>query len=168
MDLVPAMKKDTLISVGKFADAGYLTVFDEEEVNIYDGLKTKIEINSKPIIKGWRDPETGLYRIPLKTKIENWNTDTILLNKERSKKIQMNIPKASEEINNVYELPSTEKAIRFLHAAAGFPPKVTWLKAIRAGNYDSWPMISIRNVNKYFPESNEMQKGHMRQTREEV
>ena len=61
MDLVPAMKKDTLISVGKFADAGYLTVFDEEEVNIYDGLKTKIEINGKAIIKGWRDPETGLY-----------------------------------------------------------------------------------------------------------
>ena len=61
VDLVPAMKKDTLISVGKFADAGYLTVFDEEEVNIYDGLKTKIEINDEAIIKGWRDPEMGLY-----------------------------------------------------------------------------------------------------------
>ena len=80
----------------------------------------------------------------------------------------MNIPKTSEEINNVYELPSTEKAIRFLHAAAGFPPRLTWLKAIRMGNYDSWPMISVKNVNKYFPESNETQKGHMRQTREGI
>ena len=168
VDLVPAMKTDTLISVGKFADAGYLTVFDEEEVNIYDGLKTKIEIKDEAIIRGWRDPETGLYRIPLKSKTDNWNTDTILLNKEGSKKITMNIPKASEEINNVYELPSTEKAIRFLHAAAGFPTKLTWLKAIRAGNYESWPMITVKNVNKYFPESKETQKGHMRQTREGV
>jgi hypothetical protein len=36
-----------------------------------------------------------------------------------------------EYIHNVYELPSIEPAIRYLHAAAGFPVEETWLKAIR-------------------------------------
>ena len=34
--LVLAMNQDTLISVGKVADVGYNTIFDEGEVNVYD------------------------------------------------------------------------------------------------------------------------------------
>ena len=39
-------------------------------------------------------------------------------------------PSPSEDINNVYELPSIEPAIRYLHGAAGFPTKATWIKPI--------------------------------------
>jgi hypothetical protein len=35
-----------------------------------------------------------------------------------------------EYIHNIYELPSLEPTIRYLHAATNFPPKSTWLKAI--------------------------------------
>jgi hypothetical protein len=35
-----------------------------------------------------------------------------------------------EAINNVYELPSIEPTIRYLHTVAGFPMEETWLKAI--------------------------------------
>ena len=44
-------------------------------------------------------------------------------------------PYPAEAINNVYDLPSIKPAIRYLHGAAGFPTKVTWLKAIRNGSY---------------------------------
>lgn len=40
--------------------------------------------------------------------------------------------KSMETINNAYKLPSTEKEIQYLHAAAGFPMKETWLCAITA------------------------------------
>ncbi len=73
-----------------------------------------------------------------------------------------------EYIHNVYELPSIEPAIRYLHAAAGFPVEETWLKAIRGWNYNSWPLIKITNVARYFPKSEEMQKGHMRGQRQGV
>lgn len=73
-----------------------------------------------------------------------------------------------EIASNVYDLPSTEQVVRYLHAAAGFPTKATWLKAINDGFYATWPMINARNVNKYFPESEETQKGHMRQKRSGV
>lgn len=64
VELVPAMKQDMLISVGKFADAGYVTIFDGKEVNIYDGLRANLKIHKEAVDKGSRDPATGLYRIP--------------------------------------------------------------------------------------------------------
>jgi hypothetical protein len=35
-------------------------------------------------------------------------------------------------------------------------------------NYLSWPLINVKNVAKYFPESEETQKGHMRGQRQGV
>jgi hypothetical protein len=58
--------------------------------------------------------------------------------------------------------------IIYLHAAAGFPTKPTWLKAIANGNYKSWPGVTTANVKKHFPESIETQKGHMKQQRQNV
>jgi hypothetical protein len=66
-----------------------------------------------------------------------------------------------EHIHNVYEPPSLEPTIRYLHAATGFSPKSTWFKAIQQGNYSTWPLINVKNVAKYFPESKETQRGHM-------
>ena len=46
------------------------------------------------------------------------------------------LPKKIEElVNNVYELPSTGKIVRYLHACAGFPTKATWTNAINGGSY---------------------------------
>ena len=60
-----------------------------------------------------------------------------------------------EDIHNVYEIPSIERTIRYLHAAAGFPTKFTWIKSTRNGNYLTWPLITVKNVHKHFPESEE-------------
>ena len=65
-----------------------------------------------------------------------------------------------EAINNVYELPDIKPTIRYLHGAAGFPGKETWLKATRKGNYLTWPLVTVKSVNN-FSESKEMQKGHI-------
>ena len=64
-DIIPAMMQDMLISVGKLADAGYVMIFDDKEVNIFDGLKADLKIREEDIIKGWRDPAMGLYGISL-------------------------------------------------------------------------------------------------------
>ena len=74
----------------------------------------------------------------------------------------------SEDINNVYKFPSIETAIRYLHGASGFPTKATWLKAIQNRGYLLWPLVNVKNVNKFFPESEETQKGHMRTQRQGV
>jgi hypothetical protein len=74
----------------------------------------------------------------------------------------------NEAINNVYELLIIEKVVGYLNGAAGFPTKATWLRSIRAGNYLTWPLINVKNVYKYFLESEETQKGHRRNQRQGV
>ena len=58
---------------------------------------------------------------------------------------------AGGTIDNVYELPILAGTVRYLHAAAGFITKETCLKSIRNGNYLTWPLITIHNVNRHFP-----------------
>jgi hypothetical protein len=65
----------------------------------------------------------------------------------------------------VYDLPSTEQAIKWMHAVCGYPVKSTWIKAIKAGNFVGWPLLTEKNVAKYYPETTETPKGHMNQTR---
>jgi hypothetical protein len=51
--------------------------------------------------------------------------------------------------------------MKWMHAVYGYPVKLTWLKAIKAGNYIDWPMLTECNVNKYYPETSETSKRHM-------
>ena len=72
-----------------------------------------------------------------------------------------------ETAMNVYELPSTKEVVRFLHAALGYPTKATLLTAVQNGNV-AFPGLTLENIKRHFPESDETQKGHMRQTRQGV
>ena len=65
-------------------------------------------------------------------------------------------------------LPSVEALIRYFHAAAGFPVRDTWLRAIKTGNFTSWPVLTYQNATKYCPTSKETIKGHIVQTRQHV
>ena len=61
-----------------------------------------------------------------------------------------------ETVNNLYKLPIIEPAVRYLHSATGLPTKRTWIKDIRKGNYLSWPLINVKNVNNF----SQIQKKH--------
>ena len=76
--------------------------------------------------------------------------------------------KQQEDASNVYNLPSIAQTIKYLHAAVGYPVEDTWINAINAGNYTTWPGITAAAVGKHFPKSDEMQKGQMKQQRQGV
>ncbi len=40
----------------------------------------------------------------------------------------------------------TKQAIKWMHAVCGYLVKSTWLKAIKAGNYIGWPMLTERTA----------------------
>jgi hypothetical protein len=58
--------------------------------------------------------------------------------------------------------------IKWMHAVCGYPVKSTWLKAIAAGNFIGWPLLTVQNVKKYYPETTKTPKGHLNQTRKNV
>ena len=71
-------------------------------------------------------------------------------------------------MNSAYDLPSVEALVIYFHADAGYPVIDTWLKAIKAGNYDSWLGLTYINATKYCQSEDKIIKGHMLQTRQGV
>jgi hypothetical protein len=113
------------------------------------------------------------------TTVRNENTDTLFLNHPQKHESlnaaytveftsitrayidsALSVACGNEYIHNVYELPSIEPTIRYLHATAGFPTKESWLRAIRQGNYNSWPLINVKNVACHFPKLEETHHMH--------
>jgi hypothetical protein len=132
------------------ADAGYITVFDQEHVKIYDANNTQLIATRAAVINGWRDISTGMWRVAL--------LPTAPTNQPTTK-----LP--TEALHNVYEVKTQPELIRYLHAAAGYPTKSTWVKAIKNNQYASWPGLTMEAVSKYFPESDKTHKGHGRKRR---
>jgi len=147
----------SLMSMGKTANDGTISIFTKDGVTVHKETDVLITCKGEPILIGVRD-ERGRYRIPLIQQQGQWQP------RRPSKQAQ----KCLRQANSVYDLPSTEQAIKWMHAVCGYPVKLTWLKAIKAGNYIGWPMLTERNVNKYYPETSETPKGHMNQTRKNV
>ena len=159
-DIVPGITEDSLVSTIKMADAGYISIFDGEEVNIYDASNTQITVTRGAVLRGWQDATCGLWRIPLVKNVTNENTDTVLV-KAPPTELLPNRPGTEEAVHNVYELKTKPEVIRYYHATAGFPTKRTWLSAIKCGSFLSWPGLTVDAARKHFPELEETQKGHM-------
>ena len=68
---------------------------------------------------------------------------------------------------SVYNLPSTQKIMRYPHADLRFTSKATMLKAIQNGWLVRCLGLTVNSVN-IFSESNETQQGHMKQQRQGV
>ncbi len=74
-------------------------------------------------------------------------------------------PPPSEAVHNVYDLKMQPELVRYHHTAAGFPTKPTWYKAVKNGQFESWPGLTSATVAKHLPKSKKTIKGHARKTR---
>jgi hypothetical protein len=125
-----------------------------------------ITATEKPVLEAPRCTSTGLWLIPLKaddTKANGGDQNGNIAGDKAS-----NIGGVTERANAIFELPSTRQTILYHHASAGFPVKETFLNAVRAGNYATWPGLTIATLHKYFPNLDETQKGHMKGQRQEI
>ena len=136
---------NTLIGVGPICDTNCAVVFKKKDVTV---LSPEV----KPILQGWREKKLPrLWRFALKPNnrsIQNYTTTN----------------QKSTSAHSAYDLPSIEALVRYMHAAAGFPVKSTWLKAIKKVKFESWPGLAYTNAAKYCPHSVETLKGHMVQS----
>ena len=56
--MVPTLSNQSLLSGGKFVEAGYVSVCDGDEVNIYNGRTATINLSEDAVLKLWRCPHT--------------------------------------------------------------------------------------------------------------
>ena len=64
-NMVTDVTLDLLASTRKLSDARYFSIFDEEEIQMYDARTTKVATSKPPVLKWWRDKVSTLWRIPL-------------------------------------------------------------------------------------------------------
>jgi hypothetical protein len=145
------------MSVGKTTDDGTISIFTKEGVTVHKEQDVLITCKGEPILIGiWDDK--GRYCIPLVQQRGQWQP------LKPSKKARH----ALRQANSVYNLPSIEQAIKWMHAVCGYPVKSTWCKAAKAGNFVGWPLLTEKNINKYYPETDETPKGHMNQQQKKI
>jgi hypothetical protein len=145
---------NSLLSVGKLADDDTISIFTKDGVTVHDEKDVLITCKGEPILIGVRDSQ-GRYRIPLMQHKGQW----------QPRKPTKRVNAALQQANSVYDLPTIEQAIKWMHAVCGYPVKSTWLKAVKAGNFHGWPLLTEKNINKYYPETDKTIKGHLNQTR---
>jgi hypothetical protein len=153
MNIVPGLHS-ALVSIPKLADAGYTTVFNKNGAAIYDDETTKITATSPPVLESEYCEHTGTWTLDL-------NPETSLPNTKGQ-------AAPHKTINVIFNLPSTRKTFLWYHASAGFPPKKTFIDAIRNGNYSTWPKLTATLINRYYPDSDETIKGHLKGQRQGI
>jgi len=143
---------ENLVGIGPICDAKYSVLFTEDAVRI-------ISPNGTVVLNGWR--ETTGHRL--------WRM-SLLPSEDAIRPFSGTHPvmESSLAAFSAYDLPSVGALVRYFHAATGFPVRDTWLKAIKAGNFKSWPGLTLENASKYCPSTIETLKGHMVQTRAHV
>jgi hypothetical protein len=70
------------------------------------------------------------------------------------------------QCSNAHDNNNQKYLINYLHAACINPVKSTWIKAIKNGNFSSWPGLNEHSVEKYLSESTSTAKGHLNQQRQ--
>ena len=148
-------------------------------VTIHRPEDVDISYNCEPVAAGYRET-TGLrfWRMPIKAPAQERSGDMALKKKlslverlllsKAPKVAEKHLSAAKQLAHNVYDLPSIKEGIRWMHAACGYPAKSTWIKAIRNGNYAGWPLLSVENVHKHYPETDETPMGRLNQSRTNV
>ena len=126
---------EILIGIGAMCDTGYTVTFSVSVFTTYNQHGT-------PIIHGWR------YQNRF------WLWRMLLLPEKATVPLPTSIPLSMHtylQAFSAYDLTSVEALIRYFHAAAVFPVRDTWIKAIQAGKFRSWPGLTLKNTTKYWP-----------------
>ncbi len=120
-----------------------------KKARIYDAMTIIVSASEDPILLAPCCQDTGLWKLDL---------DYEVLGRKYPDQFIVGVNKA----NAIFDLPNTRQSLLYHHAAAGFPPKETFLAVVWARNYATWPSLTTTLILKHFPDSDKMQKGHMK------
>ena len=59
LHMMPGLTETTLVSAAKLAEAGYVSIFDNDEVNVYDTYNTVITVSRSEVLRGYKCPQSG-------------------------------------------------------------------------------------------------------------
>ena len=138
----PQLTNESLISVGQLCDDNCKVLFDKSSV--------KVIKNNKTILSGSRSCKDKLYDL----KIPNHNI--------KNNNNLMPTFDIGQQINFIIHKDQTKTDLaRYLHATAFSPSISTFIKAIRRGNFVTWPGIDNLNLPRLLGTPMATAKGHL-------
>jgi hypothetical protein len=104
---------NSLISVGQLCDSGCDIIFTRDNL--------EVNKDGKSVMSGVCDQQSRLWRVDLKE-----------------------APKSNYKpaCNHAHETSNLKELINYLPATEFSPVKSTWIKAIKNGNFASWPGLT--------------------------
>ena len=142
-NVFPAMTKKSLISIGQLCNDGYDATFTADHVPLTKDGSTHITRH--------RNTTHGLWTISLLGGTPPTST----------------FPGAALA-HSVYKMTTLQDLVIYLHHACFSPVPSTWIKAIDAGYFSTWPGLTSDLVRKHLPKSVATAKGHLRLDRKNV
>ncbi len=154
--IIPDLKTALLIGIRPLCKVGCKVVFDNEKCDVmYKG---------RVILRGYKDPSTDLWTLPITN--EGMQTTPS----------QIDLPGPCPGIGRALHLPheihegaaflhsiqTRADNVKFVHQSLCNPKISTLLKATKRGFLKGCPYISVKLINKYLNPSPATAKGHMK------
>ena len=139
------LKSASLIAVGQLCNDGYKVTFEDDTV-----IATK---GNNLVLEGQRNHTNGLWDVVLST--NNHNNTTPILRKH---------------VSNIIIRKSTtiKDLIHYFQGCCFGPSKSTFLKAVKNGNFITWPGLTYKNLDKNYTPTIFTAKGHLNQERKNL
>jgi len=156
VQVFPSMQSP-LIGCGKLATNGCGIWFDNESGSVVNGA-TKDKIRALIATSG----DDLLLAAPFDNQSLTWKTAVPGPRVDPVQSIPLNLAQ------NIQRLRTKEQLCDYLHRAAGHPVKKTWLAAIKAGEYATWPGLTYELVSKHLQNTEETAMGHLHKRRQNI
>ena len=134
LNILPKLQSASLVSLGQLCD-------DDCEVNLNKKFLHVIK-GKKEIIKGYRNSTDGLWDIPIPVYLKS--------------------PKKQHASVIIQKQTNKKDLIQFYHAACFSPTIATFLKAVKNGNFISWPGLTPNLINKFLKPTVAAHFGHLK------
>jgi hypothetical protein len=155
-----------LVGVRPLVEAGNMVTFDTKKATIHNA------VTGKTILEAHYDPRQRLYLMPLHDKDLPANTARALAT-HVSPRTDFHALASSIKLHRAYKMTAYEtdiipNLIRYLHAAAGYPVKRTWVRAIKMNYFAGWPGLTAKRVLRHLGPCEHTTNGHMKLVRQGI
>jgi hypothetical protein len=162
--IVPSLTVASLIGIRPLCKAGCTVVFDDKKCDVvFDG---------NVILRGFKDPSTDLWTLPIGQNVRTTPGPNILSRPGPcfGRAPHVNDPSASATpavavATFTHSVRTRANAIKFAHQSLCSPKISTLLKAVRRGFLKGCPNLSETLILKYLNPSAATAKGHMKRPR---
>ena len=138
-NILPQLHSASLLSLGQLCDDNCDVHLNKYNINIFK--------NNKKILQGHRNFSDGLWDVPIPIPMV-----------PKDQYISIIIPKNTTK----------KELVQFYHAAMFSPTKDTFIRAIRNGNFQSWPGLTTETATKFLTSTIATQFGHLKQERQNL